>query len=192
MCQCRDEHWKEGTYDKDEHVKVIRAAATALFERYTKDSLGKNIKGIFKYTQTKCFSLFYTSSKNFPRSSDERYQRYLRSYISCRFCWSLLCLTPDSQTVHWLQNSNWSYGFHQIQRIASVQIWCKGKRPGQEMKGLVDALVYTWRSQVWSNTSSVMWRHMHSVASLVHWLFLRNVWLSEKFSSNGPNLRNRK
>ena len=45
MCQCRDEHWKEGTYDKDEHVKVIRAAATALFERYTKDSLGKNING---------------------------------------------------------------------------------------------------------------------------------------------------
>ena len=43
VCQCRDEHWKEGTYDKDEHVKVIRAAATALFERYTKDSLGKNI-----------------------------------------------------------------------------------------------------------------------------------------------------
>ena len=41
VCQCRDEHWKEGTYDKDEHVKVIRAAATALFERYTKDSLGK-------------------------------------------------------------------------------------------------------------------------------------------------------
>ena len=43
VCQCRDEHWKEGTYDKDEHVKVIRAAATALFERYTKDSLGKKI-----------------------------------------------------------------------------------------------------------------------------------------------------
>ena len=46
MCQCRDEHWKEGTYDKDEHVKVIRAAATALFERYTKDSLGENIKRV--------------------------------------------------------------------------------------------------------------------------------------------------
>lgn len=39
VCQCRDEHWK--TYDKEEHVNDIRAAATALFDRYTKDSLGK-------------------------------------------------------------------------------------------------------------------------------------------------------
>ena len=41
VCQCRDEHWK--TYDKEEHVNDIRAAATALFDRYTKDSLGKSV-----------------------------------------------------------------------------------------------------------------------------------------------------
>ena len=41
VCQCRDEHWK--TYDKEEHVNDIRAAATALFDRYTKDSLGKRL-----------------------------------------------------------------------------------------------------------------------------------------------------
>ena len=37
-CQCRDENWK--TYDKEKHVKEIRAEATALFDRYSKDSLG--------------------------------------------------------------------------------------------------------------------------------------------------------
>ena len=51
VCQCRDEHWK--TYDKEEHVNDIRAAATALFDRYTKDSLGKGalLKNVWKWLE---------------------------------------------------------------------------------------------------------------------------------------------
>ena len=55
---------------------------------------------------------------------------------------------------------------------------------GKYIFHMLFGVFHTRGSQVWSTTSSITWQHMHAVTSLVHWLFLRNFWSHDQFSSN--------